>query len=167
MLQFGRERGGDRWDLAGGELTQGGGKFGHGGRVTVERGEGFFFSGTEWIVAEAGSGTGDGEGLQGLLHLARQPAIASGKAFEFGKLGISFLRPLSGRGGVATGCGDFDEEMVSIEDFLQPEGLEVQRLPEGQIGACKKYCVSWGNRIIPRLPFSRRLTHGCGVDEEN
>ena len=36
----------------------------------------------------------------------------------------------------------------------------------GWFRACKKSCVSCRKRIVPKHPFLRRLTDGCGIDEE-
>ena len=63
LLQFGGECGGDRGELAGGDLAEGGGELGEPRWQTVEGGEGFFFPGAERLVAESGLGAGDGEGM--------------------------------------------------------------------------------------------------------
>ena len=78
--------------MARGKLTQGGRELGERGEQAVELGQGFEFRGTERPLAEAGLGTGEGEGVQGLEHLAGHAATASGEAFEFGALGLALPR---------------------------------------------------------------------------
>jgi hypothetical protein len=73
LLQLGGERGGDRGDLAGGELAEGGGEFGEGSGCFARGGEIFFDGRAEGIATEAGLGAGEGEGLQGLELLAGRP----------------------------------------------------------------------------------------------
>ena len=101
-------------------MAEGGGEFGEWGGHSVEGGEGFFFGGA---APEASLGAGDGEGLQGLEHLAGQAATASGEASQFGELGIALLRPLGRGNGVATGFGDLGEISVVLPDILQAEGF--------------------------------------------
>jgi hypothetical protein len=121
LLQLARQRGGDRGDLAGGELAEGGGEEREGRRVAVEGAEGFFRVGGQPLVPEAGPGAGHGERLQGLQHLDRHAATAAGEAFDLGELGIALLRPLGGRGGGVAGGGDFGEAVVVFPDVVPAE----------------------------------------------
>ena len=61
---------------------------------------------------EAGLRAGDGEGVQRLEHLAGRATTTAGETLQFGTLGIALVRPFGGGGGVATGFGDFGEEVV-------------------------------------------------------
>lgn len=123
LAEFGGEIGGERRDVAGGELAEVAGELGERRRVVGERGEGFFLSGAEVGAVAAGLGAGDGELLEGSQHLSGHAATTAGAAFEFFEQSIPFCRPLGGGAGVASGGGDLGESVVILPCFLEPEGF--------------------------------------------
>jgi len=78
-------------ELAGGELAEVGDEVGKRGGILVERSQGFFFGGAELATAEASARAGEGELLEGLLHLAGQAPLLPARCLSSARRSSRFL----------------------------------------------------------------------------